>query len=240
MSIVTLCPQCKTAFAIQAEHYSAADAWVRCGRCAHVFEVDQHLFEIDPPELEAPASTDEVAAFPASVDQASPSHLLSSPVWQPAGEPSAALSVVVTVVAVLLLSFQVLLFHRDKLVAMNLSVSPLFNIVCERLGCSVDWPKEADKVAIDSSHFKQLGDNKFSFTLSVKNQAPYFLGTPALELTLTNDEQGDVVRKVWLAQEVGLASMLKPLRTQNVELVFAVDGSWAGKINGYRALLFYP
>jgi len=71
MSIVTLCPQCKTAFAIQAEHYSAADAWVRCGRCAHVFEVDQHLshvfevdqhlFEIDPPELEAPASTDEVA-----------------------------------------------------------------------------------------------------------------------------------------------------------------------------------
>jgi hypothetical protein len=148
--------------------------------------------------------------------------------------------VVVTVVAVLLLSFQVLLFHRDKLVAMNLSVSPLFNIVCERLGCSVDWPKEADKVAIDSSHFKQLGDNKFSFTLSVKNQAPYFLGTPALELTLTNDEQGDVVRKVWLAQEVGLASMLKPLRTQTVELVFAVDGSWAGKINGYRALLFYP
>ena len=68
MSIVTLCPQCKTAFAIQAEHYSAADAWVRCGRCAHVFEVDQHLFEIDPPELEAPASPDEVAAFPAPVE----------------------------------------------------------------------------------------------------------------------------------------------------------------------------
>ena len=240
MSIVTLCPQCKTAFAIQAEHYSAADAWVRCGRCAHVFEVDQHLFEIDPPELEAQATTDEATAFPAPIDQVSTSHILSSPVWQPAGEPSAAVSVVVTVVAVFLLIFQVLLFHRDKLVATNLSVSPLFNIVCERLGCSVDWPKEADKVAIESSHFKQLGDDKFSFTLSVKNQAPYFLGTPALELTLTNDEQGDVVRKVWLAQEVGLASMLKPLRTQTVELVFAVDGSWAGKINGYRALLFYP
>lgn len=241
MSIVTLCPQCKTAFAIQAEHYSAADAWVRCGRCAHVFEVDQHLFEIDPTQGETESSVKESPAVDAPVAVPMPAAVpLTPPVWQPVNPPSAALAVVVTLLASAVLLGQVLVFERDKLVAMNLSVSPLFNIVCERLGCSVDWPKEADKVAIDSSHFKQLGDNKFSFTLSVKNQAPYFLGTPALELTLTNDEQGDVVRKVWLAQEVGLASMLKPLRTQTVELVFAVDAAWAGKINGYRALLFYP
>jgi len=84
MSIVTLCPQCKTAFAIQAEHYSAADAWVRCGRCAHVFEVDQHLFEIDPPTDEVQPPSDDLSVLNASVAHASPMHPLSSPVAQPA------------------------------------------------------------------------------------------------------------------------------------------------------------
>jgi len=240
MSIVTLCPQCKTAFAIQAEHYSAADAWVRCGRCAHVFEVDQHLFEIDPLQNESVLPSTESLAPVVATPPVTPSLPLSSPVWQPTGQPNSVLPLVMSLFAALCLVAQVLLFQRDKLVAMNLGVSPLFHWVCQSVGCSVDWPKEADKVAIDSSHFKQLGDAKFSFTLSVKNQAPYFLGAPALELTLTNEDQGDVVRKVWLAQEIGLSEALKPMRTQTVEMVFAVEEPWAGKINGYRALLFYP
>jgi hypothetical protein len=135
---------------------------------------------------------------------------------------------------------QLIVFQRHKLVAMNLSVSPFFNSVCQVLGCRVDWPQEPDKVAIDSTNFKQLADDQYSFTLSVKNQAAYFLGSPALELTLTNDEEGDVVRKVWLAEEIDLPTVLKPLRTQTVEMVFSVEGPLAGKINGYRALLFYP
>jgi len=243
MSIVTLCPQCKTAFAIQAEHYSAADAWVRCGRCAHVFEVDQHLFEIDPTqgETETPAKDSPVVDVPVAAppipEVAVP---LTPPVWQPVGSPSAALAVVVTLLASAVLLGQVLVFQRDKLVAMNLSVSPFFNSVCQVLGCRVDWPKEPDKVAIDSTNFKQLADDQYSFTLSVKNQAAYFLGSPALELTLTNDEEGDVVRKVWLAEELDLPTVLKPLRTQTVEMVFSVEEPLAGKINGYRALLFYP
>ena len=242
MSIVTLCPQCKTAFAIQAEHYSAADAWVRCGRCAHVFEVDQHLFEIDPTqsEIEAPVKESPMVDVPIETPLPVVSVPLTPPVWQPVSPPSSALAVVVTLLASAVLLGQVLVFQRDKLVAMNLSVSPFFNSVCQAFGCRVDWPKEPDKVAIDNTNFKQLGDDQFSFTLSVKNQAAYFLGTPALELTLTNDEEGDVVRKVWLAQEIDLPEVLKPMRTQTVEMVFSVEEPLAGKINGYRALLFYP
>ena len=242
MSIVTLCPQCKTAFAIQAEHYSAADAWVRCGRCAHVFEVDQHLFEIDPTqsEIEAPVKESPMVDVPIETPMPVLSVPLTPPVWQPVSPPSSALAVVVTLLASAVLLVQVLVFQRDKLVAMNLSVSPFFNSVCQVLGCRVNWPKESDKVAIDSTNFKQLADDQYSFTLSVKNQAAYFLGSPALELTLTNDEEGDVVRKVWLAEELDLPTVLKPLRTQTVEMVFSVEEPLAGKINGYRALLFYP
>lgn len=240
MSIVTLCPQCKTAFAIQAEHYSAADAWVRCGRCAHVFEVDQHLFEIDTPQSETePAAKESLVVSPADIP-AAPVVPVTPPVWQPVNNSNPALAVVVTLLAAAVLLGQVLVFQRDKLVAMNRSVSPLFYSVCQILGCQVDWPKEPDKVAIDNTNFKQLGDDQFSFTLSVKNQAAYFLATPALELTLTNDEEGDVVRKVWLAQEIDLPEALKPMRTQTVEMVFSVQEPLAGKISGFRALLFYP
>lgn len=242
MSIVTLCPQCKTAFAIQAEHYSAADAWVRCGRCAHVFEVDQHLFEIDPTqgETESPAKETPTEVMPVDEPVSAAAVPVIPPAWQPVNPPSSALAVMVTFLAAAVLLGQVLVFQRDKLVAMNLSVQPFFNAVCQTLGCRVDWPKEPDKVAIDSTNFKQLKDDRFSFTLSVKNQASYFLGTPALELTLTNDEEGDMVRKVWLAQEIDLPVVLKPMRTQTVEMVFSVEEPLAGKINGYRALLFYP
>ena len=242
MSIVTLCPQCKTAFAIQAEHYSAADAWVRCGRCAHVFEVDQHLFEIDPTqgETESPAKETPTEVMPVDEPVSAAAVPVTPPAWQPANPPSSALAVMVTFLAAAVLLGQVLVFQRDKLVAMNLSVQPFFNAVCQTLGCRVDWPKEPDKVVIDSTNFKQLKDDRFSFTLSVKNQASYFLGTPALELTLTNDEEGDMVRKVWLAQEIDLPVVLKPMRTQTVEMVFSVEEPLAGKINGYRALLFYP
>jgi len=161
-------------------------------------------------------------------------------VWQPVNNSNPALAVVVTLLAAAVLLGQVLVFQRDKLVAMNRSVSPFFNSVCDALGCRVDWPKEPDKVAIDNTNCKQLGDDQFSFTLSVKNQAAYFLATPALELTLTNDEEGDVVRKVWLAQEIDLPEALKPMRTQTVEMVFSVQEPLAGKISGFRALLFYP
>ena len=240
MSIVTLCPQCKTAFAIQAEHYSAADAWVRCGRCAHVFEVDQHLFEIDPTQSEIEPSATELPVVAAVAVPVSSVVITTPPVWQTVNNKSPALAGVVILLAAAVLLGQILVFQRDKLVAMNRSVSPFFNSVCDALGCRVDWPKEPDKVAIDNTNFKQLGDDQFSFTLSVKNQAAYFLGSPALELTLTNDEEGDVVRKVWLAEEMDLPTVLKPLRTQTVEMVFSVQEPLAGKINGFRALLFYP
>jgi hypothetical protein len=46
--------------------------------------------------------------------------------------------------------------------------------------CRVDWPKETDKVAIDSTNFKQLGAARFSFTVSIKNLAPYFWELPRL------------------------------------------------------------
>ena len=45
MQLITRCPQCETAFSFEASQLSLAQGWVRCGRCAMLFEADKYLFE---------------------------------------------------------------------------------------------------------------------------------------------------------------------------------------------------
>ena len=49
---ITHCPQCETAFKVSPQQLELAKGWVRCGRCAHVFEAALH-FET-PPDIPAP------------------------------------------------------------------------------------------------------------------------------------------------------------------------------------------
>ena len=45
MQLITRCPKCETAFAFEAAQLRLAKGWVRCGKCAMLFEADKHLFE---------------------------------------------------------------------------------------------------------------------------------------------------------------------------------------------------
>lgn len=45
LQLITRCPQCETAFSFETAQLRLAQGWVRCGRCACLFEADKHLFE---------------------------------------------------------------------------------------------------------------------------------------------------------------------------------------------------
>lgn len=49
---ITHCPQCETAFKVSPQQLELAKGWVRCGRCARVFEAALH-FET-PPDIPTP------------------------------------------------------------------------------------------------------------------------------------------------------------------------------------------
>lgn len=49
MSLVTTCPECKTAFILLPEHLAAHRGDVRCGKCNHLFNALEHLAETDQP-----------------------------------------------------------------------------------------------------------------------------------------------------------------------------------------------
>lgn len=228
MAIVTLCPQCQTAFAIQAEHYSAADAWVRCGRCAHVFEVDQHLYELD--DSTPQTGSVEVPEAMRVTPKMLPATSLAAPwLWS-------SLSVLLALV----LCFQIIFSQRHQWRAQFPEIAPLFVVICRSLGCELNWPMDPAKVSIETGGFKSLGNNEFIFSGSIKNQSDWPMTTPALELSLTDDIEANVLRKVFFPQDLGLVNVIKGRRAQSFELRFTVDATASPAISGYRAFLFYP
>lgn len=79
MSLATRCTACGTIFRVVQDQLRVSDGWVRCGRCAEVFDAREQLFDMDreapppwPPQAPAPADHAplEQAAPPAPADQA--------------------------------------------------------------------------------------------------------------------------------------------------------------------------
>jgi predicted Zn finger-like uncharacterized protein len=230
MAIVTLCPQCQTAFAIQAEHYSAADAWVRCGRCAHVFEVDQHLFELDG-EPQVPVVNERPVAKYLAATTAPTVGVTQSAIHP--GVWLAAFSVV-------LLGLQSLVHSRDHLAATVPELRSALSALCEPMNCEVRWPMSPDKVSMETGTFKRIDANLYSFEGVIKNTSEFPVWMPTLELTLTDSDDTAVVRKVITPSDMGLTDGLRASRSQGFEIKFTVDSAFASRIIGYRSVLFYP
>jgi predicted Zn finger-like uncharacterized protein len=62
----TRCPNCATVFRVAAVQLQAYEGWVRCGRCAEVFNAEQCLVALDPPQDLPPPPAYEHAGGPAA------------------------------------------------------------------------------------------------------------------------------------------------------------------------------
>lgn len=79
MSLATRCSACGTIFRVVEDQLRVSDGWVRCGRCAEVFDARAQLFDIDreaPPAWPADAAQQQVppAAEQAAVVVAAPNY----------------------------------------------------------------------------------------------------------------------------------------------------------------------
>ena len=227
MAIVTLCPQCQTGFAVYPEHLSAADAWVCCGRCAHVFAVDRHLYEMDDPrpaqEFIQPLSNPSQMRAGEALTRQHPSFI-----WP-------VLLLALGLVAVI----QITVFQRHVLASRVPELAPLLHSLCQSLACELNLLIDPEQVSIESSSFKKVKDNLFVFEAVVRNSGDGELAAPALELSLTS--QGLVsVRKVIDPGQMGFPAPLQARRNYNFSFYFTLDPVLAQGIDGFKALLFYP
>jgi hypothetical protein len=110
------------------------------------------------------------------------------------------------------------------------------------MGCQVSPLREIEAVVIDSSAFVKIRPNVYRVHFTLKNTAVYAVGTPSLELTLTNTGDQAIVRRIFSPQEFGIqqASMAPSAEMNAVVSIGVKLADDAERVSGYRLLVFYP
>jgi predicted Zn finger-like uncharacterized protein len=238
---ITHCPQCETAFKVSPQQLELAKGWVRCGRCAHVFEAALH-FET-PSDMPAPLLT--VAAAPSLFRAAMTSAMTTGEV-KPSDQSESITTadvalplkwLVATGVLVLALLIQFLLSQRNWLGAEEPALRPMLSALC---ACEVTWPLEPDAVLIESSSFTEHPQGGYTVQLRLKNTQHHPVAMPVLELSLTDLQDQVLVRRVFKAEELSGKDHVLALRDVRLTLNFDLDDKVSKRITGFRAFVFYP
>ena len=241
---ITHCPQCETAFKVSPQQLELAKGWVRCGRCAHVFEAALH-FET-PPDTPAPplASTDAPSLFRAAMAPAVAANKINpSQSFQQAmtaADEGAALPLnwlVSAGVLVLALLLQFVVAQRNWLAAEEPALRSVLSALC---ACEVTWPREPEAVLIESSSFTESPQGGYTVQLRLKNTQHHPVAMPALELSLTDLQDQVLVRRVFTAEELSGKDHVQALRDVRSTLNFDLDDKVSKRITGFRAIVFYP
>ncbi len=254
MSLVTRCNVCATAFRVQRAQLGARGGKVRCGKCGAIFDGVAGLVEegIDRLRLEpspqlglfdptrrparppAPAARyDDDAPVPAFLAREdSPRRPL---LWATAAFVAAAF-----------LLAQGAYRYRTELAVLYPEARAPLESACRALGCSVSLPRRPELMGIESSDLQADGrsENVIVLNAVLRNRAPSPQEYPALELTLTDDADRPVVRRV-----LRPADYLGPARVAQAAGGIAPGAEAAFRLSldasrtratGYRLYLFFP
>jgi predicted Zn finger-like uncharacterized protein len=241
---ITHCPQCETAFKVSPQQLELAKGWVRCGRCAHVFEAALH-FET-PPDIPTPPlpSVDAPSLFRAAVAPAVVANEVNpSPSFQQAmttADEAAAFPLKWLVSAgmlVLALLLQFVVAQRNWLAAEEPALRSVLSALC---ACEVTWPREPEAVLIESSSFTENLQGGYTVQLRLKNMQHHPVAMPALELSLTDLQDQVLVRRVFTAEELSGKDHVQALRDVRSTLTFDLDDTVSKRVTGFRAIVFYP
>lgn len=142
----------------------------------------------------------------------------------------------------LTLLVQWLAHERDRIAAAAPGFKPVVEAVCALMQCSVTPLRQIESVLIDSSSFNKLRADVYRLNLTLKNAAGTDIALPAIELSLTDAQDQALMRRVFLAGELGVSSdVLAAGAESSVSLALGIKTNGnAERIAGYRVLAFYP
>ncbi len=263
----TRCPGCKTIFRVTDAQLALRDGQVRCGHCRTVFDGRAQLVSLAPPEGEP--EVDELLQGPPTVtlrsaraldppppDESSETPAASTPsavdyenrfAWEKKRAPSRAW-IIAAAVAIPLLALALVgqaLFHfRDALAAHVPAARPALARICAVSGCVIRPLRDVAALSIDASDLQADPAHRGLLILSatIRNRAPYAIGYPHLELTLTDAQERVVVRRALSPSDYagGTANTASGIRGNGeVPVKLFIDAS-ATTQAGYRLYLFFP
>ena len=152
-----------------------------------------------------------------------------------------------TIVALVALAGQLALYFRDDIALALPAAKPQLAAACEALGCRLRLPHRSDLISIDSSDLQAepAHANVIVLNAVIRNRAPFAQEFPSLELTLTDETDQVVVRRVLKPSdyldaaglEHVLARGIAPGGEVSVRLRFDATRVHA---TGFRLFLFFP
>lgn len=149
-----------------------------------------------------------------------------------------------SLLAALALAAQALLLYRTEVAVLFPETRPHLEIACGMLDCELHLPRRAELLSIESSDLQADARRANVLVLNavVRNRAPFPQEYPSLELTLTDERDEAVVRRVlnpadYLADRRGVARGIPAGGEEALRLYFE-----AAKVRatGYRLYLFFP
>lgn len=271
MNLITRCPSCGTAFRAQPAQLSAHGGQVRCGHCGEIFDGLAHLVSQDTaPGAGEIATVDLDVGEP--TPQAPPELAHDEPLYSPAPQsaderPSVAkkarptrsfvagrkerpkFSLVWGLLALLLvlaLAAQIAFYLRVEITERYPDARVYFAVLCEDIGCRIRLPHRPDMMSIESSDLQAdpRREGLIEFNAVLRNRAGVAQEYPSLELTLTDEHDQAVLRRVLEPADYLEARRATDLVTQGIpaggessmRLHFDIDELHA---TGYRLYLFY-
>ena len=250
MSLITRCPVCGTAFRVQSSQLAAHSGTVRCGKCGGVFngvaalvEEGEERLALEPspqlglfdPGRRLPEAAEPNATIPDFLAD-DPASRRARWLWL-----GAALLAAIAIVAQFGYRF------RAELAAAAPQTRDPMRLLCRPFGCEVPLPRRPELMSIDSSELQADAKREGLIVLNaiIRNRARFPQDYPALELTLTDEADRPVLRRVLAPTEYLEQARRDELVRQGIaggtEAVLRVflDTSRT-RATGYRLYLFYP
>jgi predicted Zn finger-like uncharacterized protein len=231
MNLVTRCPKCATAFRVLPAQLGARSGQVRCGKCNTVFDGIAALVEAP----HAPKVKEAASAPP--LEEPLPEFLAEPP--PPRRGPWPLLAALAT----LALIAQVLLHFRSEIAAGTPMARGPLEDACRLLGCELRLPRQVKLLSIDSYEVRPDPQREGVIVLNavIRNRAPFTQEYPALQLTLTDDANRELVSRAILPREYLEAALVSRGIEAGGEAAVTVhfDASRT-RATGYELVLFYP
>jgi predicted Zn finger-like uncharacterized protein len=255
MSLVTRCTVCATAFRVQRSQLSARGGRVRCGKCGTVFDGVSALVE-EGAEHFALEPSPQMGLFDPSrkqsrsqIHKAGPPDDEPMPAFLAEPEHSARATLLWGLLALLaigLLAAQITYRYRTEIALLVPDARGVLDSACRAIRCEVPLPRRAELMSIESSDLQAdpRRDNLIVLNAVIRNRAPFPQEFPALELTLTDEADRPVLRRV-----LGPADYLDAARAALVAQGIAPGADASCRVSleagraratGYRLYLFYP
>jgi predicted Zn finger-like uncharacterized protein len=246
VSLVTRCPVCATAFRVQRTQLGARGGKVRCGKCGQIFDGVASLVEegAEPLHLEP---SPQLGLFDSSRRASTVEEDAPLPAFMADEEPArrtALLWGLLALLAAVALGAQAIHRYRGDIAAQLPGARDSLIAACRIAGCQVLLPRRVADMNIESSDLQADArrDGVIVLNALLKNRASVAQEYPALELTLTDEGDRPLLRRVLAPRDyIDAGRALEQGIAAGGETALRVYLD-AGRVRatGYKLYLFYP